>query len=413
MENNRNFQKYLYFWLALLLGMSFFLYGHLVDIFPANSSEWLANRLQANAGQIDLGSIATFCLFLIIQLGLAGILLDKFGVRLLTILSLVVCMLGTYFFAYNNNDSFISVLLSRILMGMGIAFVTVSYIKVVAEIMPSNQFSLMGGMFTTSALLGSIFGRTSSMGHFAHYTWQQVVIVTAAAALMLAVLRSTTLRDNQQLPLLPGWREIYRAFKNPQNWLLTAYSGLAVAPIMVLTMMAGKPFFEEAYHYTHQQVLILGGFLLAGLSVGAPLAGYLAGLLKRRRALMLVGILVQQISFLPLIYLHRLPLWLNAILLVWFGLASSTFVLSFAIGKEINRLSVMGTIVSLIQIGIVMVTVITDQIIGKILISQWDGGMIGNIPYFSVFNYHVAFTIFPIYLLLGFILLLFVDEPTF
>lgn len=413
MVNNTNLQRYIYFWLALSLGMVFVLYSHLLEILPNEITHWLGNPAYLDFGKFNPQYAPRFYFFLMLELFAAGILLDKFGIRLLASLAILVVILGIYFFAQVHTNSTTCLILSRILMGCSIAFVTGAYIKVVAGTMPGQRFALMGGIFVAAALLGSFVGDTELVGKQLPYTWQQSVLFIATGALGLTALFSMVSRDNHQSVNLPDWKEIRQALTNSQNWLLAGYSGLAFAPIAILGGFAGKPFFAETYQYNNHKIIELGCFMLVGLSIGAPLVGYLSTRIKGRRVFMLLGILIQELTFLPLIYVHGIPYWFQAVLLMLFGLASGTFILSFVLGKEINSLAVVATIISLIEIGIIFITAVTDQIFGRFLIWDWDGKMVDGMRYFSVYEYHLAFMIFPVYLLLGFVLLLFIDEPIF
>jgi hypothetical protein len=412
-ENNVNFQKYIFVWLMFSLGAAFFLSSHFLELFPQDTARWLLDaspfKLQGFNKHADLW----FFLFLIVQLFLASVVLDKFSIQTLTaIVSGGLCISGIYFFANIDSHSFICLTFSRIFLVTSVAFVTVGYSKMVARVLPANLYGLMAGLFTTVALMGSVFGDLPTKDGWLTYTWQQMVICTGAGAVILAILFTTIQRDCNQLPALPAWRNLGDALRNVQNWLLAAYSGLSLAPLIILGGVAGRPFFEQTYHYNHHQLIELGAFLLLGLGVGGPLTGYLSGRMKRRRALMMVAILVQEVIFVPLIYL-QLPFWVNAVLLTLFGLASSAFILSFAIAKEINQLKVIGVVSAIMNTGIIAVIAFTDPLFGKFLLWDWDGKIIGGLRFFSLYDYHVAFIIFPVYLLLGFILLLFVDEPLF
>jgi MFS family permease len=271
----------------------------------------------------------------------------------------------------------------------------------------------MAGLFTTVALLGSIFGYLPSLDHWLPYTWQQFTIISGAGLLMLVMLFSVFMQDQNQIPVLPQWSELQNAVKNPQNWLLAGFNGLALAPLIILAGLAGRPYFEQNFQYSHSQLAELGGCLLLGLALGGPLAGYFSDRMKRRRAVMLMGILIQEIIFVPLIYLDQTPFWLHSVFLLIFGLASGVFILSFAIAKEINPLPVIGMVSAIMNTGIISITALTDHMFGKFLSWQWDGKIVDGVRYFSLYDFHIAFTIFPVYLLLGFILLLFVDEPAF
>ncbi len=408
MKSNLNSQKYIYLWLALSLSMAFFLYSHMAEVFPGDGARWLMSGSNLQKNLLPHSRIASYLsLIIIIQPILIGILLDKLGIRLISVLLTTLYILTVCLLLHFRE----SLLFLRFLLTVGIAFVTVSYVKVIAGTLATKHFAWLSGLFVAVALLGSGYGDKGIIGGWFHYNWQQMALIAVLGSLLLGGLYTVLGRQNHRITVeLEG--NIRQTLLNSQNWLLAIYSGIALAPIIILGTFAGKPFFEEYYQYSSQQVIELGGVLLLGVVIGGPLIGFATNRV-RRRVLMQAGILIQELTFIPLIYSHYLPWWISAILLFILGFASSVFVLALAIGREINGLNVMGTFVSLVKIGILTVIMGTELIFQKFLAWNWDGVMSNGGYFFPVFNYHVAFALFPVYLLVGFVLLLFINEPNF
>ena len=94
-----------------------------------------------------------------------------------------------------------------------------------------------------------------------------------------------------------------------------------------------------------------------------------------------------------------------------FGFSTGAFMLGFALGRELNKLTVAATIIALINTGDVIFSAITEPLIGKLLDSNWNGQLIAGIHYFSMMDYRRALAVLPFYVLLSIVLLLFIREP--
>ena len=126
---------------------------------------------------------------------------------------------------------------------------------------------------------------------------------------------------------------------------------------------------------------------------------------------MLISGCVALLSIIIIIYVNNLPLYLLGGFLFLFGFSTGAFMLGFALGRELNKLTVAATIIALINTGDVIFSAITEPLIGKLLDSNWNGQLIAGIHYFSMMDYRRALAVLPFYVLLSIVLLLFIREP--
>ena len=85
--------------------------------------------------------------------------------------------------------------------------------------------------------------------------------------------------------------------------------------------------------------------------------------------------------------------------------------LVFAMGKEMNPLTMTATVIAMINTSDALIDALTEPLIGKVLDLFWDGRIVNGIHQFSHFSYLLALSILPLYLVLGSLLLLWVKEP--
>jgi len=148
------------------------------------------------------------------------------------------------------------------------------------------------------------------------------------------------------------------------------------------------------------------------LGVGSPLLGFISDRLGNRRLVLLGCTFISFIAILLILYAHPLPIWLLSILLFAFGFFLGAFMLVFAIGKELNKVTLTATVIAMINMSDAMLDAITEPGIGKLLDLGWDGKIVNGVHYFSLHSYHIALSILPIYLLIGTVLLFWVkDQP--
>ena len=306
--------------------------------------------------------------------------------------------------------------MSRALMGVGVAFATVSYMKLAATWFPPKQYAFVSGLLATAAMFGAVFGQAPLAWLIEQFGWQYCLSMIGLVGFGLAFLFFMVVRDGpdflQQKTNASSLsiKEISQVFKNKQNWLLTLYGGLAFAPIAVFGGLWGNPFLEQAYHLSKTETASMISLMFIGLGLGSPLLGLLSDRLNNRRYVMLVSTLVSCVAITLVLYCHPLsPSCLSALLFI-FGFGLGAFMLVFAIGKEINPLSLTATVIAMINTSDAVLDALTEPFIGKLLDMGWDGKIVNGIHQFSLKSYHMALSVLPIYLMIGATLLLWLKE---
>ena len=108
--------------------------------------------------------------------------------------------------------------------------------------------------------------------------------------------------------------------------------------------------------------------------------------------------LISALALTLVIYVHPLPIWMLGFLLFVFGFCLGSFSIVFVIGKESNPLYLAGTVISLINASDAFLDAITEPLIGAVLDAV---GKIAHSHEFSLFSYHLALGILPLYQVLG------------
>lgn len=399
--------------LMISLAAGFLFYKYVLQIFPSIITEQLMQKFQLTGA--GLGSLAAtfYYTYMITQL-FVGILIDKYSTRWLTSAAIFICALGVFLFSQSQTIAMAT--LSRALMGIGVAFATVAYMKIAAVWFPPKQYAFISGLLATAAMAGAVFGQAPLAWLIEQFGWQYCLSIVGMVGFGLAFLFFMIVRDKnktvqQNFSTYPiSLKDLSQVFKNKQNWLLTLYGGLAFAPVAVFGGLWGNPFIELAYHLKKPEAASMVSLVFIGLGLGSPLLGFLSDRLNNRRYVMLVSTLVSCIAITLVLYCHPLPTGCLSILLFVFGFGLGSFMLVFAMGKEINLPSLTATVIAMINTSDAVLDALTEPFVGKLLDMGWDGKITNGVHQFSLHSYHMALSVLPIYLLIGSILLIWLKE---
>jgi MFS family permease len=399
--------------LVICLAAGFLFYKYILQVFPSIITDELMRQFHLTGAGLG-GLAATFYYTYMITQLFVGFLLDKYSTRWLTSIAIFVCGLGVILFSQSQIIFMASI--SRALMGAGVAFATVSYMKLAAVWFPPKQYAFVSGLLATAAMAGAVFGQAPLAWLIDNYGWRHCLALVGLVGLSLSFLFFMVVRDGpdslQQKTASPSFKGMARVFKSKQNWLLTLYGGLAFSPVAVFGGLWGNPFLEQAYHLSKTEAASMVSLVFIGLGLGSPLLGFLSDRLNNRRDVMFASTLVSCAAITLVLYCHPLSTGCLSVLLFLFGFGLGAFMLVFAMGKEMNQLALTATVIAMLNTSDALLDALTEPFIGKLLDMGWDGTIVNGIHQFSLHSYHVALSVLPLYLVVGAILLLWLEDPS-
>ncbi len=401
---------------VMILCAAFLLYKYVVQVSPSVMANDIMQAF--NISGLGLGNLAAifFYSYVFMQL-FVGVLIDRYGTRILASVAILACALGTYLFS--QSQVLIHAELSRALMGAGVAFATVSYMKMAAVWFPARYFGLIAGLAATAAMIGAVLGQSPLATLVESFGWREALYICAAVGVVLAVLFFLIVRnkprgyiEKQAGPKVEGSfkREIIGVLKNKTNWLLTLYNSLIFAPVAVFAGLWGTPFMMEGYQLIKQDAAFLVSFSFIGLAIGTPLAGFLAERFSGGRRLIMTLSPLLGCLFISLVIYIQLPYGLAATCLFLFGFSLGAFILCFAIGRDLNHAALVATFAALINSGDAISSAVSETLVGKFLDLTWTGAVVDGVHHFTVDGYRKAFLLIPAYLITSALLMIFIKD---
>lgn len=396
--------------IVISLASFFQFYKYVLQVYPSIITNQLMDEF--NLTGAGLGNLAAtfYYTFIITQL-FVGLALDKFGTRWVTSLAILACASGVFFFSYSHTA--FAACICRALIGVGVAFSTVVYMKLASEWFSGKSYTFVSGLLATATMAGAVFGELPLLHLIQSYGWRNTLSILGIAGFMLTILFVLIVRDNktnshQRLTL----NDLMSVITNKKNWLLTLYGGLAFSPISIFAGLWGNPFLQQAYNLNKAEAATMISLIFIGLGVGSPILGFVATKLKNKLQLMFYSTCIAFVSLILVLYCHSLSKTTLGILLFIFGFVLGSYLLAFTMGKEANKATVTATVIAMINAGDAIFTGLTEPLIGKILDLTSDGKLINGVHNFSLYDYQAGLSLLPIYLLISAILILYLkDKP--
>ncbi|TNF69995.1 MAG: MFS transporter [Gammaproteobacteria bacterium] len=407
-----------YAWLVILLSAFLLFYKYVMQVFPSLIVSDL--KLQFHLTSAETGFFAGIMLYTILVVQLfSGVLLDRFGVRNLSSLSILISAFGVILFAVTKV--FYVAVIARILMGVGVAFATVSYLKAASIWFDARRFAFVSSLLATAAMAGAIFGQAPLAYLFANVGWRDGLVICGGVGIVMAVLYWIIVRDDNPNQISSeeyekdakatgklSVKDILAVFKNPNNWLLTIYSGLAFTSIDAFAGLWGNVYLRTFYEgLDKESAAFVISSIFFGMAIGAPCMGKLSEIIDRRLSIMIICNTISSVCLFFALYIH-MNYWLLVLSCFLFGFFMSCFMLAFVVGRRVNPIWAVATAVALINSGEPVLGGLFDGLIGKFL-DMLEPNVIGM--NYKLHSFHLAFIILPISVLIATFLLFFIKEP--
>jgi MFS family permease len=402
-------------WRAVLLYciVSFFLFFEMaVQVSPAVMSSQLMHDLNIGAFGLGLMSSMYFYTYTAMQMP-SGLLFDKYNPRMVIVVSILVCTVGTLLFSMAHT--IYSGSIARLLMGLGSAFAFVAVLVVTADLFKSKYFATMTGITQMLAAFGAMAGQMPISALLMRIGWRHTLLVLVAIGFILAITvwkllkyeRSayTIHQTNQGVSIKTNLKKIIAC---PQTWLIALYACLLWTPMSSFASLWGVPFLMTIDHVEQTTAAFLCSLMWLGLAIASPLLGMLSTVLEKRVIPLSLSAFIGIISFGALLEFH-LPVTCLGILLFLSGAACAGQALSFTVVKENNSHSVKATAIAFNNMAVVISGALFQPLIGK-LIETGQSHLSGIYYHAAHFKQGLIIVLFS-YIIAFLVALFFIREP--
>lgn len=396
------------------VGAVFYCYEFILRIIPGALQTELSTAL-GHISATTFGQISALYYFAYSPMQLpVGMLMDRFGPRRLLTFACLCCTLGSWMFTLTSSMFLVGA--GRFLVGFGSSFAFVGVLSLALHWLPRKYFSLMAGLITTLGMLGLVYGEVKITAWSESMGWEYVLLFIAFIGLGLSLLMFLVVRDGPEghqpnkYPLPEFFHNALKVLMSLEVWLIGFVGACLYTSLSVFGELWGKTYLEQAHHLTKVEAAQTISAVFLGWAVGAPIAGYFSDTTGRRVLPLVVGAILSLICISIVIYFPGLSYVSLNILLFLYGFFSATEIIVFIMAKECTGAKLSGTVFAATNMIVTLGGVVFQPLVGKLLDTFGDSGIIAGEHIYTVEDYQIALSILPLSLLLVTILAFFIKD---
>lgn len=403
------------------LAVAFYFYEVMLLVSPSVMMDDLAVVFHASAEQLGMVAAYYIYAYAIMQIPV-GLLIDRFGPRLLLSIAAALCAVGCIIFGMAPGLWVAK--LGRFVMGMGGAFAVVGCLKLASLWFAVNRFAFLTGIMVAVGMAGAAFGLAPIAKVVTLIGWRETMFLSAIPGVILSIViwfvvsdrpfKKTTSLDrtvrNFRQGFIHNMRMLYQVIRVPQAWIVGLYAGLMFVPTMAFGQLWAVTYFVERYQIDKISAGAMVSMIFLGWAVGGPLYGWISDKISRRKGPMGFAVVSTLAVMIAILYLPASPLVMKGLMFL-LGVFSCGFILAFSIIREINIPLLTGTAIGFINTLNNASGALAQPVVGMLLDKQWDGRLLPDgSAYYSMEMFNSALIFLPVCIFVALILLPFIKE---
>lgn len=302
-----------YRWAVLFV--SFFTFMAFAFVFQLVPPLLKAIRMEVGAGEAESGLLMSMVMIPGIFLALpAGLLVNRYGFRLLGFSSTIMVAIGSLTTAFAST--FVTALLGRFIIGVGGAFIIVGMPTIIPQWFSHKDLGKAMGIYGTNMPVATIlaFPAASILEH--KFDWHYpfyvgTVLAVVDAIVFAAIIREGPLKGQRKLAEAGGLTHAVRngeIWKASLVWMFfntTAIAFLSWAPTFFQDFKGLEPFYAS----------LLASVLMYAAVVFVPIFGWASDKFGKRKPFMVAGSIMMALALISTAYTFDLTLILSVLVL--------------------------------------------------------------------------------------------------
>jgi MFS family permease len=271
----------------------------------------------------------------------AGASLDRYGAKLPIAAGVFAVAAGGVLFGLG---SITSAEVGRLLQGAGSAFAFTGAVYLAARGFSHRWLATAVGFTQLAGMLGGFAGQFA-VGPLVHgaIAWQAFWIDSGVVCAILAVL-VLLMTPGGHGPTSGSMWQMFAPYKvvltNPQSYLNGFVGGLLFMPTTIGAMIWGVPFLHDL-GASPGEAAQRASTVALGWVIGAPLLGYIADRIGRRKPVLFGGMVLMMLSLICVVYTPGvLSPFVGGLA---FGIGSGAAMIPYTMIKEVNPDNVKGS----------------------------------------------------------------------
>jgi sugar phosphate permease len=382
--------------------------GYMLAFFHRMAPAAIATDLQQSflASGAALGALAAayFYTYTVMQIPV-GVMADTLGIR--KIVAIGAALAGAGSLVFGMADTLAGATLGRVLVGLGVSSMFISLMKLNSVWFHDRHFGTIGGMSLLLGNLGAVLAAAPLAWAVTQTSWRNVFVAVGLFSIVLAVLVWFLVRSHPGEAGLPSMRELEGKEAHPLHhghWydgLLKIMKNRATWPgfwpnlgvggsLFAFAGLWAIPYLRDVYGMERNVAANHTMLLLFSFAVGAMLVGMLSDRIGKRVPVIVGGIAVYVLCWVPFVAAWHLSAALNYSLFALMGLGAAGFTLTWASVKEVNPPALSGMATSVINTGGFLGAAVLQPLVGWAMDQRWDGRSLAGARVYSEQNYQLG-----------------------
>jgi MFS family permease len=357
---------------SVLVAISVALFG---NYYVYDSIAPVADSLQRLLGFSDtqIGTLnAIYSLPNIVVVLIGGVIVDRYGTRLSTLLFAIICAIGAVVTA--SSPSFPVMAAGRLIFGIGAESMIVAITVAIGQWFVGRQLGFAFGVNLSLGRAGSYSADYSTTWFKSLYDlgWQPPLWLavgmsfTAVVACLVYYVMDRYLGSRYDVPQpSPSdrlvWSDLWRFDRS--FWYVIGLCVTFYSVIFPFRSTFAIKYFQHAHGVSLQEAGALNGYVFLAAIVATPLFGLIADRVGRRAAFMAFGCVLLAASF-PILAYTNTNLWVSTVLIgIAFSLVPAVIWPAVAYLVEPKRLGTAYGLMTMVQaIGLTVINLVAGAL---------------------------------------------------
>jgi MFS family permease len=343
-------------WLVWSVAVVFVLYlfGFQTGYSVVNSS--IKNEIGLTVEQVALIAATYTWSFAVFQL-FSGALLDRLGARSVLLPAIALVTLGVFLFATAN--SFAVIITAQLILALGACagFVGAGYVG--GQWFGMAKFSFMFGLVQFFASLFSAFNQNLMSFAMQSLEWRELFVWIGFVGIAVFLLGVFFLRNPAPIPghgLKQGVSSFFveilsavlKVAKIRHVWLAAGYGALVFGSL-ISAGVVWAPKLMMVRGLSENTANLSASLLWLGLAAGCIVFPWWSDAIRSRKLPALIGIGVQLLAILALIYVPQITSGLAMALWIVFGFGAAAHMLAFSTAGDVVNIEQIGTSAAIVN----------------------------------------------------------------
>ncbi|NIM45574.1 MAG: MFS transporter [Nitrososphaeria archaeon] len=242
----------------------------------------------------------------------SGMLVDHYGIRSIGFLSTVLTAVGAFITAV--TDTFVLVLVGRVVLGIGGAFIVTTMPAVIPQWFPPNKLGKAMGVFGTNMPVGTTLAFLLTSALMVVYEWRYPFYVGVAITTVSIIIFSLLVKEGPYKEENNRISIVGHALRNAEIWKIAVTWLFFNAAAISFTTWTPK-LFEEFRGFEPFYASFLASMLMLGAMPFVPIFGWISDHVGRRKPFMVTGSILMALALVSVAYATDMALMASIVAL--------------------------------------------------------------------------------------------------